>query len=246
MVYDSNGSVSLEAIFQSGNLYAYCMSNPVGLVDPSGDIAIRNCIMMAVNIFKDLTKSGRLDKLISLGIGALRDSSGVFHIRQDYWQSWTYVGYNDIYDKVFGWATNFTGTSMDRKIFQFDLGSESLRFWAWKGDYINLGAGAEMGIYTKIPGVDHWLTAPQYALPMTLSLKDTKGHEIFSWNPGESNWWITGFSDQHQGMQAIDLIMKVVIDFSGNLDMWKAFYKDNRGKKYWSFDLENYKATFQW
>ncbi len=38
MIYDENGSISLEAMLQAGNLYAYCMGNPVGYSDPSGKL----------------------------------------------------------------------------------------------------------------------------------------------------------------------------------------------------------------
>ena len=40
--------------------------------------------------------------------------------------------------------------------------------WAWKGDYINLGAGAELGIY--FGGGPHWFTSKSLSLPMSVSL----------------------------------------------------------------------------
>ena len=37
---------------------------------------------------------------------------------------------------------------MQRVKFDFVCNGTSYVLWAWKGDYINLGAGAELGIYT--------------------------------------------------------------------------------------------------
>ena len=42
-------------------------------------------------------------------------------------------------------------------------------FWAWKGNYINLGAGAELGIYH---GSElHWKVDKGLAMEMSMSLK---------------------------------------------------------------------------
>lgn len=38
------------------------------------------------------------------------------------------------------------------------MNGETYIIWAWKGDYINLGAGAETGIYKKGIG-NHYFTA---------------------------------------------------------------------------------------
>lgn len=60
-------------------------------------------------------------------------------------------------------------------------------FWAWKGDYINLGAGAELGIYKKV-GI-HWIVDKSLALPMSMKLiLPGKVDEYNSYT-----WWITSF-----------------------------------------------------
>lgn len=51
-------------------------------------------------------------------------------------------GYCDLYDDVFGFAT----TAMWKK-FPFISQGQRYIFWMWKGHYLNLGAGAEMGFY---------------------------------------------------------------------------------------------------
>ncbi len=66
----------------------------------------------------------------------------MYHARPDAIQQ--VGGYNDFYDIVFGYAT-----SMDKAKFQFTSGDREYMFWEWKGDYLNLGAGAELGIYSN-------------------------------------------------------------------------------------------------
>lgn len=51
-------------------------------------------------------------------------------------------GYCDLYDEVFNFAT-----TMDKEKFEFTSGGKRYIFWTWKGNYLNLGAGAEMGFY---------------------------------------------------------------------------------------------------
>jgi len=45
---------------------------------------------------------------------------------------------------------------MDVRYFDFSMDGKQYRFWAWKGDYLNLGAGAEMGIYFKTSFPGQW------------------------------------------------------------------------------------------
>ncbi|MDS0526631.1 DUF4474 domain-containing protein [Clostridium sp. SHJSY1] len=116
--------------------------------------------------------------------------------------------------------------------------------WLWKGDYLNIGAGAEVGIYYG--GGPHWLTGVDYAMPMTLALYDNEGNEIFNWKPGEDNWWCTGFNPNYQKAKAENLNVYGSIDFSGRLDIWNSFYEENNGKSMRIFDPINYIAKFKW
>ena len=72
--------------------------------------------------------------------GFVRDEKGIYHARQDCLQQ--YAGYNDFYDFMFN-----LGTQMEKQKFPFRYDGQDYILWAWKGDYLNLGAGAEMGIY---------------------------------------------------------------------------------------------------
>lgn len=52
----------------------------------------------SVSEFKYQTQRGNLNNIINLTIGAYQDSKGVYHIKQNYWQSSKWVGYNDFYE----------------------------------------------------------------------------------------------------------------------------------------------------
>ncbi|MCL2676228.1 MAG: DUF4474 domain-containing protein, partial [Firmicutes bacterium] len=126
---------------------------------------------------------------------------------------------------------------------------DELIFWAWKGDYINLGAGAEFGLYRRLVvngyETEHWLVDKNLALPMTLTLKDNKGNTIFSYAPSANQWWITGFNPEFKDVKAGNLTAIYNINFSGNIDMFNAFYNTWNGKDIrWVFDTTNYTATF--
>jgi len=162
-------------------------------------------------------------------IGAVdEDNDGVYHINQDSWQSWGPMGYNNGYDVVFDAGISAMGNSMDKKQsveFTVDTDGDgendtTYMFWSWKGDYMNLGAGAETGIY-KFYTDTHWLTAKENATNMELTLKMGE-EEIYSyspygdealWNDG-AQWWITGFDSRTQNVKAEDLTAITVIDFS--------------------------------
>lgn len=100
------------------------------------------------------------------------DDNGVYHAKTNAWQQ--IGGYNYLYDKAFDY-----GTSMDAQFFDFTYNEREFRVWAWKGDYINLGAGAEIGIYShtsdilglvnmESPNEDHWLVDTNLSMPMMI------------------------------------------------------------------------------
>ncbi|MDF2531106.1 MAG: repeat-associated core domain protein, partial [Clostridia bacterium] len=175
--------------------------------------------------------------------GFVMDNDGVYHARQDALQQ--YGGYNSVYDIIFDYAT-----SMKAQPFQFTYDDQDYRFWAWKGDYLNLGAGAELGLYKRLSvfgnQTDHWLVDTNLALPMTLTLNDNKGNPIASYNPSEPQWWITAFNPDKQNVNAGDLRVTYTVDFSGNKEnegMFDAFYKAFKKNSMWTFDTKNNTAT---
>lgn len=152
------------------------------------------------------------------------DDDGIFHARPEAWQQ--IGGYNDIYDVVFDYAT-----SMETDKFEFSSGDRDYIFWAWKGDYLNLGVGTELGIYSNESGLlgqvdvtspisEHWLVDTSLTMPMTMSLK-FKGEEIANYS--EEHWWITSFNPSYQNKNASDLSVTYTIDFTGNETLFHDF-----------------------
>ena len=186
------------------------------------------------------------DELGALALDMYKDGNGVYHARTTAWQQ--IGGYNDLYDYIFD-----IGTSMDKAKFEFtdnviDTDGRDYILWAWKGDYINLGSGAELGIYSRDSGLlgqvdvstphdDHWLVDTSLAMPMTMTLKE--GNTVIaSYTPNENQWWITSFNPAYKNREASGLSVSFTVDFTGNESMYDAFLnsRDYLGHQdMWSF-----------
>lgn len=216
----------------------YCGNTPTIRRDTSG------CSWK--DSISDLLHSGN-EWLVSKGIdtaaiGAFflmmeeeKQGSGIYHARVDCWQQ--YFGYNDLYD----WAFD-AGTDMEAAKFGFDYNGVSYMLWAWKGDYINLGAGAELGIYTG----DGWHKEVDtgLAMPMSMTLSHN-GSEIINYNPQTPQWWITGFNSNVRGVQADALTATFSVSFS-DPGMYNAFRaKHGYEGSPWTFSNDAYIATLQ-
>lgn len=133
---------------------------------------------------------------------------------------------------------------MAKNRYTFNVGEKTYAIWMWKGDYINLGAGAEAGIY-EYAGLGHWFTATDMAMPMELSLT-YKGDELYHYTPDEKQWWITGFDPSHQNVQKDEVTATVTLNFADNKSAWEQFRSeyDVPGSE-WIFE-ENYLARITW
>ena len=168
----------------------------------------------------------------------LDNNTGIYYADFDCWQQ--KFGYNIIYDIVFDLFT-----SMDKNnngIFSFN--NQNYIFWAWKGDYINLGAGAELGIYYGGSSKDfsHWKVNKSLAMQMTLKLTHkTIGTIINNWdNNGENTWWITAFNPKYKKLKAKDLIASFTVKFPNEV-MFKEFSKTK--KEGWNYNKADMIAT---
>ena len=173
-----------------------------------------------------------------------RTSDGVYHAKQNCWQE--PFGYNDFYDYVFDGTT-----SCDNQKFYFVSDGTQYTIWMWKGDYLNLGAGCETGIYYSNPGDYHMYSATDTGITQTISLRDKhSGKIIFEYDPGEPTWWITGFNPrpEFQDYNQEDLEVQGSICFMNNPKLWEDFYnrakKDKKGN--WCFNEETKTAYYTW
>ena len=164
------------------------------------------------------------------------DKEGIYHANFDCWQS--AFGFNDIFDLVFGAVT-----SMRNAKFEFSSGGMDYTLWAWKGDYLLLGAGAELGIYSNpktITLIDeisgqllstypHWKADKSNAMSMTLSVEYTDPmsgltSSVLNYAPTDPQWWVTGFNPRYQGVDANNLTAVYSVAFN-TTTMYNDFYK---------------------
>lgn len=85
-------------------------------------------------------------------------------------------------------------------------------------------------------------------MPMTLSLCDKSGNQIFSWKPEQENWWITGFNPEYQNVEATCLVAHGTMDMSQDdqVDMWKSFFDKYKTDPIWKFYKDHHTAEFTW
>ena len=136
--------------------------------------------------------------------------TGIYHARFDCWQDC--VGYDDFYDEVFDLGTEFLGRKrMERHKYEIDIDGDQQSdyiFWAWKGDYYNLGAGCELGIYHKVQNKNFglvWEVDKSASFSCNLNLK-FNDKTIIDWNnSGNKHWWFTGFNSNYQFPLLLDI-----------------------------------------
>ena len=153
---------------------------------------------------------------------------GVYHARVDCWQE--QFGYNSVYDLVFD-----IFTSMSRDCFPFTYQGKSYIFWVWKGDYLNLGAGAELGIYY---GTDaHRLADQALSMYMEMEVFYPRSNQVPFIHHGNTTWWITSFNSNPEYMyrDAKDLRAEFRVTFT-DPEMFQAFQQQWHGRGGWTCD----------
>ena len=109
-----------------------------------------------------------------------------------------YAGYNSIYDSAFGLVC-------DENLFisKFKYGGQSWMVEGWKGNYLNMGVGAEIGVYQLDGGVLGRIGSGQY-WPVSGSDMLYMQYYMYNRSPGAvaddllfrragTHWWLNGF-----------------------------------------------------
>ena len=211
------------------NLFSYCGNNPVNRYDNGGKSWF-TCLFLYLLIPPLLYVGNACAVSVGIDVAAIggkylemtKDSDGVYHATFDCFQA--DFGYNILYDLVFDWATS---CRFKRFIFSYD--GQEYAIWTWKGDYINMGAGAEMGIYTG--GGPQWHVDKNLAMTMYVEVQ-YKGSTIISYS--DYMWWITGFNPKYQRKDAGSLTASFAIRFK-DPGMYNAFRSSK--PKGWKFGL---------
>ena len=173
-----------------------------------------------------------------------RTPDGVYHTSRSCWQQ--FLGYNDFYDYVFEGVTSMQSEKLDFTV-EVDGVEKEYVFWLWKGDYYNLGAGGEVGIYEG--GGFHKQCAVDTNLMMSLQIYKGDGVDgdlILDYDPKTRLWWGTGFNPEYQDTKAEDLTLVSVIDFSKEPELFRAFRAQNRDEDKLQFDRKNMLLTITW
>jgi hypothetical protein len=203
------------------------------VIEPAWDGLI-DWVKRAIHEGNNAAKEVGID---TAGIGAFllcmyESEPGVYHTYPFCWQ-WL-GGYNDFYDYIFD-----TFTSMLTDQFTFTYNDHTYTIWMWKGDYINLGPGAEIGLYFG-SGEQVYGTIWD---PMNMSVSlYYNGNKIISHS--QNTWWANGFNSNYSDIQAADLTAVFTIYFNDE-DMYNSFksvYEGNNSG--WEFDDENHSATY--
>lgn len=205
--------------------------------------------LVTLNFNKFCADIGAIALNMTEEVDAKGNGLGIYHADFDCWQS--AFGYTDFYDKVFK-----AFTCMERKkfMYSFDVDNDGdlddYILWAWKGDYLNLGAGAELGVYKRWAyDSEFWIVDKSQAMNMTLKL--TKNNTtVFNYQPTEKQWWITGFNYKYHTTQYeldYDIIKAYYTVTFNNFETYNAFKKanDNRINKDEVWDYKgSYKFTY--
>lgn len=135
------------------------------------------------------------------------------------WQQ--FMGYMELYDIGFDIFTN-----MDTDQMNFTYKGENYTIWYWKGDYLNLGAGGECGIYKGDGYIKE--CAIDMNLHMTIQVEYADGTKSEVWD--DDTWWITDFNPKqlfYSDDELADTTITYTIDMSFLEDEeWQCFKKE--------------------
>ena len=182
------------------NLYHYSSNNPIRYIDPDGKDTkdIMRGLIRGILGNPQAVQDAQSGVFPNEKVGFFFDASeGVYHTTFDCWQSMG--GYNALYDVAFD-----LGTSMKAVKFEFSSGGDNYCLWGWKGDYLSLGAGCEMGLYRQADGklgeMGHYLVDSSLAMDVQATLT-VNGKNSGTYNSSKlgKHWWPAIFNPSQQG-----------------------------------------------
>lgn len=137
----------------------------------------------------------------------------------------------------------------DRKDYKFNMKRKYV-IWAWKGDYLNLGAGCEVGFYNTYGSTKHYFFVKKIFTELEMRYN---GNLINNYRPPKSkgekvghSWWITTFN---AGMQNNVNPSKIGFRCVADLSVLKAYARkalERRLEKSKRWNVEGNKATLKW
>ena len=234
------------------NIYTYCENNPINRSDREGTFfkeiynKLKKAVRKVTHGVNNILVKMHVDtaKIGSIALQMKKDKQGVYHASYNCWQQ--LAGYNDFYDMAFD-----LGTSMKRNkcAFTCSANKKGYVFWGWKGDYINLGAGAELGFYRRSKGIfEHYVVDKHFTFKMSMKLY-YKNKCIINYHPSNLQWWLTGFNPKYLNVNASKLRVKFVVHFNNHKNIFKSFYnkykqmKNTKGDwKYWRINEKKYRG----
>jgi hypothetical protein len=145
------------------------------------------------------------------------------------------LGYNDLWDFGFEFGelitSIFPAFNVTQDIFcsEFKIAKTYWRIEAWKGNYMNMGVGAEIGIYYNTSGGKHYKAAESGdQATMYFTLKH--GSELLFSRGPMRHWWLTGFRPGIGTISKSELAYEGYARFS-DLAQAKAFGNQGNLKK---------------
>ena len=137
----------------------------------------------------------------------------------------------------------------DRKDYKFNMKRKYV-IWAWKGDYLNLWAGCEVGFYNTYGSTKHYFFVKKIFTELEMRYN---GNLINNYRPPKSkgekvghSWWITTFN---AGMQNNVNPSKIGFRCVADLSVLKAYARkalERRLEKSKRWNVEGNKATLKW
>ena len=187
------------------------------------------------HIWQMLTWSGVMDPLFA-SLDFKKGNDGCYHVDTEgfpidiagrHFGCWQEAGgYTDAYDVVFD-----AFCDMERDTFEFEVDGQPYTLWFWKGEYMNLGAGGESGIYKGNMMTDDFCTADtEMQIPMKMTIDYGNGTSRTWNNNGEETWWNTSFDPRQQNIKAEDMRITYEMDFSDHPEAWSSVRKSARSK----------------